>query len=150
MLETPEDARSIHYTCMGCRAVVVGTSFIGTHTQHTLPSTSVMLSVDYSEGDYIWWICVIEGMEVAAYMIDMASSVTVIGSSELPYQKTLGPEIGKVTMMVCDKGQYNHLIISISALWWPAYSVLLVLWDVGRERGDVLHEWRCRRDPRRK
>jgi len=55
-------------------------------------------------------------MEVAAYMIDMASSVTVIGSSELPYQKTLGPEIGKVTMMVCDKGQYNHLIISICVL----------------------------------
>lgn len=53
-----------------------------------------------------------EGMEVAAYMIDMASSVTIIGSSELPYQKTLGPEIGKVTMMVCDKGRYKHLIIS--------------------------------------
>ncbi len=51
----------------------------------------------------------IEGMEVAAYMIDMASSITIIGSSELPYQKTLGPEIGKVTMMVCYQGQYNHL-----------------------------------------
>ncbi|KAI2651082.1 Apoptosis-inducing factor 3 [Labeo rohita] len=68
MLETPEDARCIHYACMGCRTVVVGTSFVG--------------------------------MEVAAYMIDMASSITIIGSSELPYQKTLGPEIGKVTMMV--------------------------------------------------
>uniref|UniRef100_A0A673M940 Apoptosis inducing factor mitochondria associated 5 n=1 Tax=Sinocyclocheilus rhinocerous TaxID=307959 RepID=A0A673M940_9TELE len=64
MLETPEDARCIHYACMGCRTVVVGTSFVG--------------------------------MEVAAYMIDMASSITIIGSSELPYQKTLGPEIGKV------------------------------------------------------
>ncbi|CAB1353125.1 unnamed protein product [Coregonus sp. 'balchen'] len=40
------------------------------------------------------------GMEVASYMTDKASSVTVIGSSELPYQKTLGPEIGKVTMMM--------------------------------------------------
>uniref|UniRef100_A0A8C7L5F2 Apoptosis inducing factor mitochondria associated 5 n=1 Tax=Oncorhynchus kisutch TaxID=8019 RepID=A0A8C7L5F2_ONCKI len=40
------------------------------------------------------------GMEVASYMTDKASSITVIGSSELPYQKTLGPEIGKVTMMM--------------------------------------------------
>ncbi|XP_016374062.1 apoptosis-inducing factor 3-like [Sinocyclocheilus rhinocerous] len=71
MLETPEDARCIHYACMGCRTVVVGTSFVG--------------------------------MEVAAYMIDMASSITIIGSSELPYQKTLGPEIGKVTMMVLEE-----------------------------------------------
>ncbi|TRZ02912.1 hypothetical protein DNTS_033271 [Danionella cerebrum] len=68
MLETPEDARSIHYSCTGSRTVVVGTSFAG--------------------------------MEVAGYLIDMASSLTIIGSSEMPYQKTLGPEIGKVTMMV--------------------------------------------------
>ncbi|KAF0038628.1 hypothetical protein F2P81_009112 [Scophthalmus maximus] len=40
------------------------------------------------------------GMEVASYLIDKASSITVIGSSELPYQNTLGPEIGKVTMMM--------------------------------------------------
>ncbi|XP_042370460.1 apoptosis-inducing factor 3-like, partial [Plectropomus leopardus] len=38
------------------------------------------------------------GMEVASYLIDKASSITVIGSSELPYQNTLGKEIGKVTM----------------------------------------------------
>ncbi|XP_062289413.1 apoptosis-inducing factor 3-like [Scomber scombrus] len=40
------------------------------------------------------------GMEVASYLIDKAASVTVIGSSELPYQNTLGPEIGRVTMMM--------------------------------------------------
>ncbi|KAG7237391.1 hypothetical protein INR49_032436 [Caranx melampygus] len=40
------------------------------------------------------------GMEVASYLIDKASSITVIGSSELPYQNTLGPEIGKLTMMM--------------------------------------------------
>ena len=40
------------------------------------------------------------GMEVASYMTGKATSITVIGSSELPYQKTLGPEIGKITMMV--------------------------------------------------
>uniref|UniRef100_A0A7N6A145 Rieske domain-containing protein n=1 Tax=Anabas testudineus TaxID=64144 RepID=A0A7N6A145_ANATE len=39
------------------------------------------------------------GMEVASYLIDKALSITVIGSSEMPYQNTLGPEIGKVTMM---------------------------------------------------
>ncbi|XP_016353548.1 apoptosis-inducing factor 3-like [Sinocyclocheilus anshuiensis] len=71
MLETAEDARCIHYACVGCRTVVVGTSFVG--------------------------------MEVAAYMINMASSITIIGSSELPYQKTLGPEIGKVTMMMLEE-----------------------------------------------
>ncbi|XP_034538976.1 apoptosis-inducing factor 3 [Notolabrus celidotus] len=38
------------------------------------------------------------GMEIASYLIDKASSITVIGSSEMPYQNTLGREIGKVTM----------------------------------------------------
>ncbi|KAF3841004.1 hypothetical protein F7725_006866 [Dissostichus mawsoni] len=38
------------------------------------------------------------GMEVASYLINKASSITVIGSSELPYQNTLGREVGKVTM----------------------------------------------------
>ncbi|XP_014190360.1 apoptosis-inducing factor 3 [Haplochromis burtoni] len=38
------------------------------------------------------------GMEVASYLTDKASSITVIGSSEMPYQNTLGPEIGKLTM----------------------------------------------------
>lgn len=40
------------------------------------------------------------GMEIASYLIDKASSVTVIGSSELPYQNTLGREIGRATMLV--------------------------------------------------
>ncbi|XP_029304798.1 apoptosis-inducing factor 3-like [Cottoperca gobio] len=38
------------------------------------------------------------GMEIASYLIDKASSISVVGSSELPYQNTLGREIGKVTM----------------------------------------------------
>ncbi|XP_076024925.1 apoptosis-inducing factor 3 [Genypterus blacodes] len=38
------------------------------------------------------------GMEVASYMTDKAASVTVIGSSKLPYQNTLGPEVGKVAI----------------------------------------------------
>uniref|UniRef100_A0A671W9E8 Apoptosis inducing factor mitochondria associated 5 n=1 Tax=Sparus aurata TaxID=8175 RepID=A0A671W9E8_SPAAU len=40
------------------------------------------------------------GMEIASYLIDKASSVTVIGSSELPYQNTLGREIGRATMLM--------------------------------------------------
>ncbi|XP_075343601.1 apoptosis-inducing factor 3 [Odontesthes bonariensis] len=40
------------------------------------------------------------GMEVASYMIDKASSITVIGSSALPYQNTLGREVGKITLMM--------------------------------------------------
>lgn len=78
MLETPEDARSIHYACIGCRTVIVGTSFVG--------------------------------MEVAGYMIDMASSITIIGATELPYQGTLGREIGKLTMtMLEERGVVFHM-----------------------------------------
>ncbi|KAL7853619.1 hypothetical protein AOLI_G00204630 [Acnodon oligacanthus] len=71
MLETPEDANHIHNACIGCRTVIVGTSFVG--------------------------------MEVASYMIDKASSITIIGFSELPYLKTLGREIGKFTMTVLEE-----------------------------------------------
>lgn len=39
-------------------------------------------------------------MEIASYLTDKASAITVIGSSEVPYQNTLGPEIGRVTMKV--------------------------------------------------
>ncbi|XP_045896835.1 apoptosis-inducing factor 3 isoform X1 [Micropterus dolomieu] len=38
------------------------------------------------------------GMEIASYLLDKASSITVIGSSELPYQNTLGREVGRYTM----------------------------------------------------
>ncbi|KAE8287353.1 Apoptosis-inducing factor 3 [Larimichthys crocea] len=40
------------------------------------------------------------GMEIASYLIDKASSITVIGSSELPYQNTLGSEIGRAIMKI--------------------------------------------------
>ncbi|XP_030009369.1 apoptosis-inducing factor 3-like [Sphaeramia orbicularis] len=44
------------------------------------------------------------GMEIGSYLIGKASSITIIGSSEQPYQNTLGPEIGKITMkMLSDK-----------------------------------------------
>ncbi|KAK7925767.1 hypothetical protein WMY93_008077 [Mugilogobius chulae] len=50
------------------------------------------------------------GMEVASYMLNKASDITVIGSSDLPYQNTLGKEIGKITLtMLADKGVKFHM-----------------------------------------
>lgn len=50
------------------------------------------------------------GMEVASYLLNKASSITVIGSSDLPYQNTLGKEIGKITlMMLAEKGVKFHM-----------------------------------------
>ncbi|XP_056612916.1 apoptosis inducing factor mitochondria associated 4 [Triplophysa dalaica] len=43
------------------------------------------------------------GMEVAAYLSDKASSVTVIGSSKFPFQSSLGPDIGKMTMQMLEE-----------------------------------------------
>lgn len=115
MLETPDDARRIHYACMGSRTVIVGTSFVGTFINpflfHIMPHFIFRLQI-FIFALFVTTsnpLCVtFEGMEVAAYVIDMASSITIIASSELPYQKTLGPEIGKVTMMVNIKGLGHH------------------------------------------
>nr|XP_055052583.1 apoptosis inducing factor mitochondria associated 4 [Misgurnus anguillicaudatus]XP_055052584.1 apoptosis inducing factor mitochondria associated 4 [Misgurnus anguillicaudatus]XP_055052585.1 apoptosis inducing factor mitochondria associated 4 [Misgurnus anguillicaudatus] len=43
------------------------------------------------------------GMEVAAYLSDKASSVTVIGNSKFPFKSSLGPDIGKVTMQMLEE-----------------------------------------------
>ncbi|KAI2656280.1 Apoptosis-inducing factor 3 [Labeo rohita] len=43
------------------------------------------------------------GMEVAAYLSDKAASVTIIGSSKFPFQSSLGPEIGKMTMQMLEE-----------------------------------------------
>lgn len=53
------------------------------------------------------------GMEVASYLIDKALSITVIGSSEMPYQNTLGPEIGKVTMMVRNRERAPSCVLTV-------------------------------------
>ncbi|CAG08839.1 unnamed protein product, partial [Tetraodon nigroviridis] len=54
------------------------------------------------------------GMEIASYLIDKASSIAVIGSSEMPYQNTLGPEIGRVTMkMLAEKNVEFHMNDSV-------------------------------------
>ncbi|KAL4647621.1 apoptosis-inducing factor 3-like [Arapaima gigas] len=43
------------------------------------------------------------GMEVASYLADKAASVTVIGSSKFPYERTLGPEVGIVAMQILEE-----------------------------------------------
>lgn len=39
-------------------------------------------------------------MEVAAFLSDKAASVAVVGRSDVPYQFSLGPDIGRMTMQV--------------------------------------------------
>ncbi|XP_035242345.1 apoptosis inducing factor mitochondria associated 4 [Anguilla anguilla] len=78
VLQTPDDAMSIHQACEGRKAVIVGSSFIG--------------------------------MEVASYLWDKAASVAVVGSSEFPYQRSLGSEIGRATMqMLVEKKVAFHM-----------------------------------------
>ncbi|KAM4627151.1 apoptosis inducing factor mitochondria associated 4 isoform 1-T2 [Polymixia lowei] len=68
LLQTYEDAKEIHHSCLGQRAVIIGASFIG--------------------------------MEVAAYISDKAASVAMVGTTVYPYDQSLGPEIGKMTMQM--------------------------------------------------
>lgn len=39
-------------------------------------------------------------MEVASYLSDKASSVSMVGTTRYPYERSLGPDIGKMTMQV--------------------------------------------------
>lgn len=39
-------------------------------------------------------------MEVASYLSDKAASVAMVGATEYPYERSLGSEIGKMTMQV--------------------------------------------------
>lgn len=48
-------------------------------------------------------------MEVAAYLSDKAASVALVGPTEYPFEKCLGPEIGKMCMEVCN--HYNCICI---------------------------------------
>ncbi|XP_040901679.1 apoptosis inducing factor mitochondria associated 4 [Toxotes jaculatrix] len=71
LLESYEDAKEIHNSCLGQKAVVIGASFIG--------------------------------MEVASFLSDKAASVTMVGSGRYPYERSLGPEIGKMTMQMLEE-----------------------------------------------
>ncbi|XP_056139237.1 apoptosis inducing factor mitochondria associated 4 [Lampris incognitus] len=43
------------------------------------------------------------GMEVASYMSDKAASVAIVGSSAYPYERSLGLEIGKMTLQMLEE-----------------------------------------------
>ncbi|TSN39313.1 Apoptosis-inducing factor 3 [Bagarius yarrelli] len=43
------------------------------------------------------------GMEVAAFLSDKASTVAVVGKSDVPYRFSLGPDIGKMTMQMLEE-----------------------------------------------
>lgn len=72
------------------------------------------------------------GMEIASYLIDKAASITVIGSSEMPYQNTLGPEIGRVTMMVRHRNGISNFTGRVLDFVASA--------DAGWEKCEILHE----------
>uniref|UniRef100_A0A8C7XC98 Apoptosis inducing factor mitochondria associated 5 n=1 Tax=Oryzias sinensis TaxID=183150 RepID=A0A8C7XC98_9TELE len=69
------------------------------------------------------------GMEVASYLLDKASSITVIGSSELPYQNTLGREVGRITMMMLSehniKFYMNDIVTEIKGVNGKVKEVVL-------------------------
>ncbi|XP_069004094.1 apoptosis inducing factor mitochondria associated 4 [Embiotoca jacksoni] len=71
LLQSHEDAKEIHNSCLGRKAVVIGASFIG--------------------------------MEVASYLSDKAASVSLIGTSRYPYERSLGPEIGKMSTQMLEE-----------------------------------------------
>ncbi|XP_070685159.1 apoptosis inducing factor mitochondria associated 4 [Pempheris klunzingeri] len=71
LLQSHEDAKEIHNSCVGQKAVVIGASFIG--------------------------------MEVASYLSDKAASVAVVGTTRYPYERSLGPEIGKMSMQMLEE-----------------------------------------------
>lgn len=51
------------------------------------------------------------GMEVASYLSDKAASVAMVGSSTYPFERSLGQEIGKMTMQVrLDDYSLSHLL----------------------------------------
>lgn len=56
------------------------------------------------------------GMEVASYLSDKAASVAMVGSGRYPFERSLGPEIGKMSMQVRNNDDssltFNIIIIS--------------------------------------
>ncbi|TMS07628.1 Apoptosis-inducing factor 3 [Larimichthys crocea] len=71
LLQSYEDAKEIHNSSLGQKAVVIGSSFIG--------------------------------MEVASYLSDKAASVAMVGSGRYPFERSLGPEIGKMSMQMLEE-----------------------------------------------
>lgn len=111
--------------------------FFSFHTPHWFFIVdSIILFGSISLWLFIWMF---SGMEVASYLIDKALSITVIGSSEMPYQNTLGPEIGKVTMMVRNGG--SPMLCPHSSTGCCSNSFAPA--DAVREKCEILHERQC-------
>lgn len=49
-------------------------------------------------------------MEVASYLSDKAASVCLVGPSLYPFEKSLGPEIGKMTMEVSNFNKVLNIL----------------------------------------
>lgn len=52
-------------------------------------------------------------MEVASSLSDKAASVAVVGTTSFPYERSLGPEIGKMSMQVRN---HDDSRVSLSSL----------------------------------
>lgn len=106
ILETHKDAAAIYQMSLGKKAVIVGTSFIGMATFLYKRTSSFVLfkKALFTSAHFhslkLFLTLFNPGMEVAAYLSDKAASVAVVGKSKFPYQFSLGPDIGKMTMKV--------------------------------------------------
>ncbi|PWA20536.1 hypothetical protein CCH79_00003784 [Gambusia affinis] len=49
-------------------------------------------------------------MEAASYLSDKAASVTLVGPTKYPFQKSLGPEIGKMTMEMLEEKKVKFVM----------------------------------------
>ena len=52
------------------------------------------------------------GIEVASYLSNKAASVAMVGTTQYPFERSLGPEIGKMAMHV----RNNWFIFMVSVL----------------------------------
>ncbi|MEQ2256150.1 hypothetical protein ILYODFUR_021436 [Ilyodon furcidens] len=78
LLQSYEDAKGIHTSSLGQRAVVIGASFIG--------------------------------IEAASYLSDKAASVALVGPTKYPFEKSLGPAIGKMTMEMLEENNVKFFM----------------------------------------
>ncbi|XP_038139938.1 apoptosis inducing factor mitochondria associated 4 [Cyprinodon tularosa] len=78
LLQCYDNAKEIHASSVGKRAVVIGASFIG--------------------------------MEAASYLSDKAASVALVGPTEFPFEKSLGPEIGKMTKKMLEEANVKFFM----------------------------------------
>uniref|UniRef100_A0A8C2X9R6 Apoptosis inducing factor mitochondria associated 4 n=1 Tax=Cyclopterus lumpus TaxID=8103 RepID=A0A8C2X9R6_CYCLU len=101
LLQRYEDAKEIHNSGLGRKAVVIGSSFIG--------------------------------MEVASYLSNKAASVAVIGTSRYPYERSLGPEIGKMSL---------HMLEEQNVKFYMNDGVTEIQGEDGKVKGVVLKSGR--------